>query len=159
MAFRGPAFIALMALAAIGADPAIADPGDMETITSCLKAEQDAGRDARSCVGVISKPCMEQPGGDSTVGMTMCFDRETKAWDDLLNIEYQKLLGTLDPNAVIKVRTAQRAWIASRDADCAVPYGLFEGGTIAQPMSVECMQDATATRTLQLREWRQLTDN
>ena len=152
-------FVVLCILAAGLANEARAEPGDAETITSCLKTEQKAGRDASSCIGRISNPCMKAPGGDTTLGMTMCLDRETRIWDALLNDEYQKLIENLEPNAVKKVRAAQRAWIAARDADCEVPYGIFEGGTIARPMAVECMRDATATRTLQIGVWRAMTQN
>lgn len=151
--------LAALLLAFPGAAGAKADTGDADTITSCIKTEQDAGRDARSCAGRISEPCMKELGGDSTLGMRMCLDRETKVWDALLNQEYQALISHLEGNGLKKVKAAQRAWIAGRDADCEVPYGLFEGGTIAGPMAAQCMLDATADRVLQLKAWREMTEN
>ncbi len=64
--------------------------------------------------------------------MVQCVDGETKVWDDLLNADYQRLLGVLPSTAVESVRQAQRSWIVTRDADCHVPYDIFEGGTMAR---------------------------
>lgn len=153
---RIPLAVLLIASAPIIA-PAAAEPSDAVTIRACLKTEDDAGRGGRSCVGKISDPCMKEPGGDSTVGMTMCLDREVKVWDALLNEEYKQLLAHIDDKAQKKVRAAQRSWIATRDADCEIPYALFEGGTIARPLAVQCLLDETADRALQLRSWREMS--
>jgi len=150
-------FAALLIVSAAITSPAAAEPSDAVTIRTCLKAESDAGRGGRGCVGKISDPCMKEPGGDSTVGMTMCLDREVKVWDALLNDEYKQLLSGLQEKAQKKVRAAQRSWIATRDADCEIPYALFEGGTIARPLAVQCLFDETADRALQLRAWREMT--
>jgi uncharacterized protein YecT (DUF1311 family) len=153
---RTPAFlVAALVATAMLASPALA--GDAETIAACLKAEHKANHDGHACIGRVSDPCLQRPGGETTVGMVQCADRETKIWDDLLNGEYQRLLGVLDGKAAASVRTAQRAWITLRDADCQVPYDLFEGGTMAQPIAANCVLNHTAQRTLQLRDWRQMT--
>jgi len=155
---RAPAWpltAALIAIAALASTPpAIAD--DAGAITSCLDAERKAGRDGGACSGHISGPCLAQPGGETTAGMVQCADRETKVWDDLLNAEYKRLLGVLDDKAAAGVRSAQRAWIALRDADCKVPYDIFEGGSMAHPISANCVLNHTAQRTLQLRNWREM---
>jgi uncharacterized protein YecT (DUF1311 family) len=90
--------------------------------------------------------------------MVECLDRETAAWDKVLNADYQQLLKGLNAPAAESVRNAQRAWIALRDADCKVPYDIFEGGTIAHLDSATCVQTHTATRVLQLRDWRQMSE-
>ncbi len=58
---------------------------------------------------------------------------EVKVWDDLLNADYQRLLGRLGAKAEESVRQAQRAWVALRDADCRVPYEIYEGGFFPPP--------------------------
>ena len=150
-----PLFAATLAAAVLAAaPPAAAD--DAETIAGCLKSERDAGRSGRICAGRVSDPCLAQPGNNSTTGMVQCVDGETKVWDDLLNADYQRLLGILEGKAAESVRQAQRAWIALRDADCHVPYDIFEGGTMARLDSANCVLDHTALRVLQLRDWREM---
>jgi len=134
--------------------PARAD--DAEMIATCLQTERDAGRDQHSCIGRISDPCLNDPAGQSTVGMVQCTDKETKVWDTMLNEEYTRLLGLLEGAATEGVRKAQRLWVETRDADCHVAYDIFEGGTIAQPIAARCMLDHTADRALQVRAWREM---
>jgi uncharacterized protein YecT (DUF1311 family) len=135
------------------AGPGAAD--DVGTIASCLKAEHTANHDGRACMGKISDPCLAS-GSDSTTSMVECVDHEIKIWDDLLNADYQILLKVLPAPAAESVRQAQRNWVALRDADCKVPYDIYEGGTIARIDSVNCVLGRTAERVLQLRIWRQM---
>jgi len=151
----GPLFATTLAAAIFAAAPAAA-AGDAETIEACLKTERDAGRSGRECIGRVSDPCLSQPGNDSTTNMVQCVDGETKVWDDLLNADYQRLLGVLPSTAVESVRQAQRSWIVTRDADCHVPYDIFEGGTMARLDSANCVLDHTALRVLQLRDWHEM---
>ena len=88
--------------------------------------------------------------------MVDCIYRETKVWDDLLNAEYKRLLAVLGDKAQASVRTSERAWIAARDADCSVPYDIYEGGTMAQPIAANCVLSQTAMRALQLRDWHDM---
>lgn len=134
--------------------PAAADDG--EIITTCVQAETDAGRTPLGCVGRVSDPCLESDAGQSTVGMVECTDRETKVWDAMLNDEYGRLLALLKGKAADEVRDAQRIWITLRDADCKVPYELFEGGTMAQPIAANCNLTHTADRAIQVRAWRDM---
>jgi uncharacterized protein YecT (DUF1311 family) len=143
---------ATIATALLAAAPALA--GDAETLTQCVDAERKANRDARVCIGKISDPCLQGSGSDSTTSMVECLDRESTAWDSVLNAEDRRLLGTLDGPAADSVRQAQRAWIALRDADCKVPYDIYEGGTMARIDSASCVLEHTGGRVLQLRIWR-----
>lgn len=122
--------------------------GDQETLSTCIASEESA----HACIGRIAKPCMDEPGSETTAGMIQCNARETEAWDGLLNTEYKRLMGALDGEAADKLRAAQRAWVAMRDGDCALSYHTFAGGTIAGVVAGSCMLDRTATRVLQLRD-------
>ena len=51
---------------------------DTATIETCVQSESEANRDARTCEGRVSGPCMEKPEGQSTVGMVECLSTETK---------------------------------------------------------------------------------
>ncbi len=126
------------------------------TIIACLKTEHDANRSGRDCIGRMSDRCLQLPGRDSTASMVECVDEEVKVWDDLLNADYQRLLGKLGAKAEESVRQAQRAWVALRDTDCKVPYEIYEGGSMARLDSVNCVLEHTASRVLQLREWHEL---
>ena len=134
--------------------PASAD--DSEIIAACVQGERDAGRSPLGCVGRISDPCLESSEGQSTAGMVACSDKETKVWDEMLNDEYGRLLGLLGSKAAEAVKQAQRNWIALRDADCKVPYEIFEGGTMAQPIAANCVLTHTADRAVQVRAWREM---
>ena len=147
--------LAVLAAVLLAATPP-AGADDTQTITACLDAERKAARDGRACIGRFSDPCLQGPGSDSTQSMVECLDGETRVWDGLLNSDYRALLGALPKPAADSVRAAQRAWIAARDADCKVPYDLYEGGTIARIDSASCALDHTASRVLQLRAWGQM---
>jgi|JRHI01.1.fsa_nt_gi uncharacterized protein YecT (DUF1311 family) len=134
--------------------PAAAD--DAGKIKACLKTEHDAGRSGRDCIGSVSDPCLQKPGNETTQSMVECVDGETQIWDELLNADYQRLLGSLEGKAAESVRQAERAWIAARDADCKVPYDIYEGGTMARLDGANCVLDHTATRVLQLHVWQDM---
>jgi len=146
-------------LGALALGPACAQsptPADEEQIAACLQSQRDAERDGHDCIGRIADKCLDAPDGQSTLGMVQCLDRETKVWDEILNDEYNRLLGALPKAAADSVRSAERAWLATRDADCHVAYDIFEGGTMAQPIAARCMLDHVGARALQLRDWREL---
>ncbi len=148
-----PLLTAMLAAAMFAAmPPAVAD--DTGTITSCLDAEHKANRDPHICIGRVSDPCLEK--ASDTTSMVACVDREVKIWDGLLNADYQSLLKVVPASAADSARQAQRAWIASRDADCKVPYDIYEGGTMARIDSVNCLLGHTGERVLQLRTWRSM---
>lgn len=149
-----PAITLALMLSAWGTPPATAD--DSETIATCVQAERDAGRPPLNCVGRVAEPCLERPEGQSTAGMVACPDKETKVWDEMLNAEYGRLLTLLKGKAAEEVRKAQRNWVALRDADCRVPFEIFEGGTIAQPIAANCVLTHTADRAMQVRAWREI---
>lgn len=147
-----PRFIgALGAAALLAAGPlalAAAAADDAATLSTCIASEESA----HACIGRIAKPCMDEPGGETTAGMIQCNARETEAWDGLLNTEYKRLMDGLEGEAADKLRAAQRGWIAMRDGDCALSYHTFAGGTIAGVVAGSCMLERTATRVLQLRD-------
>lgn len=88
--------------------------------------------------------------------MVDCINRETKIWGDLLNDEYGRVMKLLSDKAAEDVRKTQRIWITSRDSDCAVPYEIFEGSTMAQPIAANCALAQTANRMMQARSWLEI---
>jgi uncharacterized protein YecT (DUF1311 family) len=133
-----------------------ADADDAEAIAACLKSAYADGTDAHVCIGRVADPCLAKPENQSTHDMLACIGRETKIWDDLLNAEYQRLLGAVEGKAKDDIVKAQRQWIGQRDLDCAIPYALFDGGTMAQPIGANCVLAQIANRMMQVRSWREM---
>lgn len=137
-----------LVLAGIVAFAALPAAASEQEIGDCLSHGTDAGPEA--CIGIIADPCLETPEGQSTHGMVACIGAETEVWDGMLNADYARLMEMLDPAQQAALREAQRAWIASRDLDCAMPHVIVDG-TMAQPWGASCLMDATARRVLWLR--------
>lgn len=101
--------------------------------------------DPRSCIGIVSKPCLDRAEDPSTAGMVACISREHDVWDGMLNDAYQILLKRLEPEKARKLKAAQRSWIASRDLTCGFYQDYFEG-TMAVPMIADCVNGEAASR-------------
>jgi uncharacterized protein YecT (DUF1311 family) len=145
--------LAVLACAS-AAEAAPTDPPS--AISTCLTAAKgDAGRE-RACIDTVAGPCMKKPEGQSTPGMVDCIMEETKAWDAILNAEYNRLLPLLKGEAAGDVKKAQRLWIEARDADCRVPYYFYDGGTIVKILGAECERNHTADRAILIKNWREM---
>ncbi|MCB1345529.1 MAG: DUF1311 domain-containing protein [Methylobacteriaceae bacterium] len=116
----------------------------------------------RTCIGNAARFCMEAtPEGQTTLGMSACLMAERDAWDRLLNEEYARAraesarVDAADtPDHAVRaarLRDAQRAWIAYRDANCAVDYALPGGGSLRQITGAHCVLRMTAERSFELR--------
>lgn len=148
-------------LAALIAVPATAaefrfDPAPTER---CLATLSDDAQ-GYDCIGRAATACMEQPGGETTIGMGFCLDAELGLWDDKLNGAYQALRADLTAqdadrtNAAISLsdsaRDMQRAWIGFRDARCSFEAAQWQGGTGSSPAFLGCAMNMTAEQTLYL---------
>lgn len=133
----------------------------MADVAPCLlRAERPAG--AQACIGEGAATCMDsEADGYTTFGMAACTQAETQTWDDLLNSEYAGLrdraramdAGETNPDYAVRadaLLTAQRAWIAFRDADCALAYTEFGGGSMRRLSASGCHLQMTAERTIDL---------
>ncbi|OHV89992.1 lysozyme inhibitor LprI family protein [Mesorhizobium sp. ORS 3428] len=87
---------------------------------------------------------------DSQSMMTICAGVDFQAADAKLNAAYKDIVGRNGEKANKLLQTAQRAWIAFRDAECAYATAGSEGGSI-HPMEVsQCLTELTNERTKQL---------
>lgn len=95
----------------------------------------------------------KQPCADLTAQneMNRCAADEYKKADAELNKVYQQLLPKIEGEHKEKLRLAQRAWIAFRDAHCEYEAFAFEGGTMQPLIRFSCLETATRERTKQLR--------
>lgn len=99
----------------------------------------------------------------STYEINICSERDFEAADEKLNAVWKRVLaGIAESDGESpwdakswekKVREAQRAWVAFRDADCkdAVPME-WTGGTGTTAAVLGCMTEKTNVRTKELSE-------
>ncbi len=135
----------------------------LDELRACYDAAEDfVGKTA--CIGTMSSKCQEtEEGGYTTFGMASCNNDEYQAWDVLLNVEYQATKAAFEAwdtdeaeyfpeyaNRVETLRDAQRAWIAFRDAECALEYAIWGSGSMRHIAGTGCLLDETAKRTIAL---------
>ncbi len=139
-----------LALVAKRRETATAEPAGATPEARLDAAAAEARSQPESCIGIVSGPCQDEPGGGTTRGMVDCADRERAVWDQRLNKTFQAAVTARDPKLVEALRQAERAWIAYRDARCALPAVENEGGSIVGPLTAMCLLDATARQAIWL---------
>ncbi|MEA3213692.1 MAG: hypothetical protein QOE70_6749 [Chthoniobacter sp.] len=78
-----------------------------------------------------------------------------KNQDVALNKVYQQVLAKLDDEGQAKLKTAQRAWVAFRDAQAELAADLMRGGSAAPLLRAGSLAETTRARTRQLKEYLQ----
>lgn len=124
-------------------------PQAMSAFRICL-AKEKAGVDCGQPVYDACQAAHDQP--DTTLSITECTMATHKAWDILLNERYRAVIAASPANLKLKLQRAQRAWIVSRDADCAAVYEAYIDGTIRGPLYAGCMVEKTSDRVRWLKE-------
>jgi uncharacterized protein YecT (DUF1311 family) len=141
-------FVTFLPCMAVAQSPVL----DAAEVAACF-ADTPLGEVDPACLGAASNACQTvTPGGGTTLGITECILAETAAWDGLLNREYAATRATLEPDIAAQLLTAQRAWIAFRDAECGLQYALWRDGTIRSIVAANCRMVMTARRTIDLRD-------
>ncbi|TPK77207.1 lysozyme inhibitor LprI family protein [Mesorhizobium sp. B2-4-15] len=87
---------------------------------------------------------------DSQQMMNICAGEDYQAADGRLNKAYQDLIGSDDADDKRLLQTAQRAWIAFRDAECAHTTAASQGGSIHAMEVSQCLTRLTNERIKQL---------
>jgi uncharacterized protein YecT (DUF1311 family) len=168
----------VFAASAAHADPPRASPSDRSAVEACLAlvrqnaeteaqkpvedeapgpagrlagAAKDAATQAESCIGAVTIPCQQAPGGSSTHGMIECNNREWAVWDERFNRSYGEALKGAEPKLATALRETQRAWLQWRDKSCKLPAIDNEGGSFVGPLYTGCMLYATARQALWLQ--------
>ena len=122
------------------------------------------------CIGAMAQLCMDdQDGGHTTLGMSSCLGAEGQIWDRYLNAEYKATMiwsqFTDEDEAEYfpafakraeHLRAAQRAWIAFRDAECALAYAQWGSGSMRSIVGADCQMQMTAERTIALLKMREM---
>ncbi len=120
-------------------------------IDTCLAGKEGSAQ-RRACIGRVAEPCQTTPDGSSTVGMTVCLDREQVIWDRLLNQTYRKAMAAFDEAGQRYLKGVQQTWLTFRAQACEWPGRVYPGGTIGVPLSNACFMQQTALRALDLME-------
>jgi uncharacterized protein YecT (DUF1311 family) len=151
---KGLVGLALTASIATWLSPAQAQenvptPKAMAAFRVCLTAAK-AGVDCGQPMYDSCQAAHDQP--DTTLSITECTMTTHKAWDVILNERYRAVIAASPPNLKLKLQKAQRAWIVSRDADCAAVYEAYIDGTIRGPLYAGCLVEKTSERVRWLKE-------
>jgi uncharacterized protein YecT (DUF1311 family) len=85
------------------------------------------------------------------IEMNYCADRDFKIADAKLNTLYRSLFNSSDQKTQALLKTAERDWIAYRDAECALEAAASEGGSIAPMEYSLCLTEKTAARIRELQ--------
>ena len=103
-----------------------------------------------AAVPAWSQEC--NPSDETQTGMNICAAAAYKAEDEKLNATYGEIMKRLSDDAEGRklLQSAQRAWIAFRDAECAFSTGDTSDGSIHPMMVAQCLAGLTETRTKQL---------
>tara|TARA_R110000787_G_scaffold242260_2_gene348380 strand:- start:473 stop:955 length:483 start_codon:yes stop_codon:yes gene_type:complete len=153
---------AVMVMVMFYAFPASAQDADPAVVESCFVGAT-AGETTPSCIGQAANEC-QMRGYTTTLGITQCIQAETQEWDVLLNREYKatradfanrdNALSANSLDLTDQLLKAQRAWIAFRDAECALAYARWQDGSIRSVVHANCMMVMTASRAIELRDMK-----
>lgn len=96
----------------------------------------------------LAKECA---GRGSQTDLNLCEGENFKQADAKLNAVYAKLLKKISAAGQPKLRDAQKAWIAYRDAQCAFETLGTIDGSIHSMVVAQCLTDLTVQQTNRLQ--------
>lgn len=89
----------------------------------------------------------------STYDMKLCESKRYEEQDKRLNDYYKKLMAKNDKQGQEKLKIAQRAWIAYRDAECDYAADSMRGGTMESLIAMGCLTGKTQERADELKDY------
>ena len=98
-------------------------------------------------------PC---DAASSVIQVRECAQKNFAKKDRQLNLAYQAVLKQLDtyrdngPATKKLLNVSQRRWVEFRDADCAAQQHLYQGGSVAPEVYMDCMTQHTEQRIKEL---------
>lgn len=102
-----------------------------------------------SSVSAFAKDCNEEM---STNAIYQCEANRLTTEDVRLNDNYKKLMSKLDKVGQKKLLTAQRAWIAFKDADCKYNADEMRDGSFEKVLLISCLASMTKERADALQD-------
>ena len=106
----------------------------------------------------VSTPALAQdcaPTDDTQMCLNARAGAEYRAEDEKLNKAYGEIMKRLSDSPEVRklLQTAQRAWIAFRDAECEFATNSSKGGSIYPMALLGCKLSLTQARTEQLNAY------
>ncbi|MDX7953313.1 lysozyme inhibitor LprI family protein [Lichenihabitans sp. Uapishka_5] len=106
--------------------------------------------------GVAARALDCKTASDQT-SLNQCSDKDFKVADAALNAVYGQVVGRLANAAASDAKglltTAQRDWLAFRDAECAFRASDSEGGSMHPMVALGCKTQLTQDRTAALKRY------
>jgi uncharacterized protein YecT (DUF1311 family) len=119
-------------------------------VTACL--EQNVAS-PRGCIGVGEKECLKQLEDTATTwGEVLCADSEREIWGQRLAASVAQMRAAMDPNRRPFWATAEKKWIAARDAQCDFEASIYFGGSLARLVRADCLLRETGARAIDISE-------
>lgn len=105
--------------------------------------------------GATADECDNAQGGQA--GLNECYDKLFKKSDVELNKLYKEIEARLkdDPDTKKLLVTAQRSWVAFRDAECNFQASGSSGGSVAPMIYSMCLDGLTKSRIDDLKGYLQ----
>ncbi len=121
---------------------------------------------AAAALLVATLPAEKPPAGTSSrvdpcaqegtqMEMTDCAQQRYQKADARLNRAYKPLLEGLDQEHQVKLKAAEKAWIAFRDAECDLEASEALHGSMEGQILFLCLEAATETRIKELAALRE----
>lgn len=103
-----------------------------------------------SSTSLAATDCMQT--AQTQTAMTQCAGQQYKQADTRLNEQYQSLTSRLakHPKQQAQLLTAQRSWLAFRDAECRFNASPVAGGSVQPMVRLQCLARLTTDRNAQL---------
>jgi hypothetical protein len=122
-----------------------------DLVASCLSGATEP-ENRRTCIGVLSVPCVDEPSGVSTAGMVDCLVRERDLWAGQVATLTARLRAQESPTQIEQLNgmlAAHEQWIRAK---CHYSASIYEGGSLAIVLASACWRDTTAELALDLLE-------
>lgn len=145
----------------VGLDPHPDEGTAINTLATMLRKRHRRGHRLRA-IGVLITAWLAWGGpvraadcaaNATQTELTECAGKEASQADAALNAVYHALLGKIDAASQARLRTAQRAWISFRDAECTFQTGggVNQDGTIWPMLVNQCLARLTRARAAALQ--------
>jgi uncharacterized protein YecT (DUF1311 family) len=125
---------------------------DVAFLRECLDTLAARGAPARVCIDIVARDCVGEPGGETSAGALACEERESNAWQALLDEAAGEIDRGMSNAGRERFAAAQDAWGAYRDAQCVYEAAQLEGEAVQNVERAACMRRLTAERMIALHE-------
>ncbi len=93
--------------------------------------------------GLAQSQAPDCSSAPNTAAMSACYKAAHDAADATLNERYKTLMARLGKDDQVKLRDAQRAWVAFRDKQCAFETASYSTGSIYPVLVSNCLTELT----------------